>query len=475
VDGRGGNDMSKHAKLIKQIESAFQAKKYSEALDLCNYAISLAPKDIVAYRAKARLLQILREFAEAERYYDAAEKRGVLTADDLVNRGIVKGEQQKYDAAIADFTKALDLNPKYLHALIQRGACQWEMRRWDEAFEDFKLANEVSPNDPNANWILGLLALQRNDFKTGWPLYEKRWKSERFKSRPLVTQKPQWIPNSVLKSVLVWGEQGVGDQIIYASLLPAIRTMSERVTAMMDPRLLSLFQRSMPDVDFVSHLDPVPSELHDSQIPFASIGGCFIETLDDLDTHAARSYLKADPELVEKYRAETGFTKDKLTVGITWASSAIKIGPHKSIRIEEMLPFLKSGYQVLNLQYGSSKEAVSAFNSQNGTDIVTTSANLWKDFESVAALCALCDVIVSVSSSTVHIAGALGVPVLLMDANKLWYWGNKRGNVSAWYPSVKIFQRDNMLAPWDNVVADVTKELRRIEHDRQHERAGILG
>ena len=244
---------------------------------------------------------------------------------------------------------------------------------------------------------------------------------------------------------------------------------------MMDPRLLSLFKRSMPDIDFVSHLDPIPSEMHDSQIPFASLGGCFIETLEDLNVHAARAYLKADPELIEKYRAETGFTKDKLTVGVTWASSAIKIGPHKSIRIEEMKPFLKDDYQILNLQYGSSKEAVDKFNQDFGTNIVTTSANLWKDFESVAALCAMCDVIVSVSSSTVHLAGALGVPVLLMDANKLWYWGNKNGDNSAWYPSVKIFHRENMLAPWDKVVEAVTNELGRIEHDRQRKRTGVLG
>jgi tetratricopeptide (TPR) repeat protein len=475
MDGRSVNLMSKHAKAIKKIEAAFQAKKYNEAMDFCNYAISLAPKDIVAYRAKARLLQIQRDFAGAERYYDAAERRGKLEADDLVNRGIVKAEQQKYDEAIADFDKALALNPKYLHAVIQRGACQWEMRRWDEAYENFKMANEISPDDPNANWILGLLALQRNDFKIGWPLYERRWKSERFKSRPLVTQKPQWIPNSVLKSVLVWGEQGVGDQIIYASLLPAVSTMSERVTAMMDPRLLSIFKRSMPEVDFVSHLDPIPSDMHDSQIPFASVGGCFIEKLDDIDTHAARRYLKADPDLIEKYRAEIGFKKDKLTVGISWASSAIKIGPQKSVRLEEMLPFLKSDYQILNLQYGSGLDAVEDFNKVHGTNIVTTKVDLVKDFEGLAALCSLCDVIVAVSSTTVHLAGALGCKVLLMDANKLWYWGNKHGDMSAWYPNIKIFQRENMISPWDSVIKNVTKELEGIEHDRQHERAGVVG
>lgn len=469
MDGGGVNDMSKYEKVIKRIESAFQAKKYNEAMDLCNYAISLAPKEMIAYRAKARLFQIQRNFAEAEKYYDAAERRGELNADDYVNRGIVKGEQQKYDEAIADFTRVLELNPSYLHALIQRGACQWEMRRWDAAYEDFKRANEISPDDANANWILGLLSLQRNDFKNGWPLYERRWNSERFKSRPLITNKPQWDKNSGFSSVLVWGEQGVGDQVIYGSILPAVRKNSQKVTALIDPRLISIFKRSMPDVDFMSHLDAVPSELHDSHIPFASMGRCFIEKLEDIDTYAAKRYLKADPELVEKYRAKLGFTKDKLTVGISWASSAIKIGPHKSVRLEQMVPFLKSEYQILNLQYGSSKIAVDVFNSENNTNIVTTDVDLVKDFEGLAALCSLCDVIVAVSSSTVHIAGALGCRVLLMDANKLWYWGNKHGDMSAWYPSIKIFPRDNMISPWDNVIEKVTKELEGIEHDRQHE------
>ena len=467
--------MSKHAQVIKKIESAFQAGKHAEALDLCNYAISLAPKDITAYRAKARLLQIQREFAEAERYYDAAARRGKLEADDYVNRGIVRGEQQKYDEAIEDFTRVLAINPKYLHALIQRGACQWEMHRWDKAYEDFKLANEISPDDANANWILGLLLLQRSDFKNGWPLYERRWNSERFKSRPLITNKPQWNKDSGFNSVLVWGEQGVGDQVIYGSLLPAVRKNASKVTALIDPRLISIFKRSMPDVDFMSNLEAVPSGLHDSHIPFASMGRCFIEKLEDLDTYAAKNYLKADPELVEKYRKDIGFTKDKLTVGISWASSAIKIGPHKSVRLEQMIPFLKDDYQVLNLQYGSSKNAVDMFNQENDTNIVTSDVDLVKDFEGLAALCSLCDVIIAVSSSTVHIAGALGCKVFLMDANKLWYWGNKNGEMSAWYPSIKIFPRENMLAPWDKVIEAVSKELEGIEHDRQHQRTGVVG
>lgn len=451
---------TKHAKAIKKIEEAFQAGKYAEALDLCNVAIALNPKDIVAYRAKARLLQIQREFAEAEKYYDAAAKRGALNADDLVNRGIVKSEQQKYDEAIKDFDAALKIKPDYLHAYIQRGASQWEMRRWDEALANFREANKLDPTHANAQWILGLLLLQQGGFKEGWPLYDTRWKSDRFKSRPLLTQKPQWTIGSDAKSVLVWGEQGIGDQIIYGSLLPALRKRVEKVTAMVDPRLISIFSRSMPDIEFISHLDKVRSDSYDAHIPFASLGSCFIESVDDIAKYAAREYLKPDPARVEAIRTEAGFDAINRVIGLSWVSSAIKIGPHKSVNLEQLLPILKiPGYKFLNLQYGSSKVAVEHFNQNHGTNIVTTSVDLLKDIEGVAAACAACDLIVAISSSTVHIAGAVGTPVKLMDANKLWYWGNKDGDHSLWYPSVKIYPRDNMIAPWDNVIEKVRSEL----------------
>jgi tetratricopeptide (TPR) repeat protein len=465
MDGRGIDAMNKYQKAIKRIEEQFQAGKYAEAMDLCNYAISLFPKDIVAYRAKARLLQIQRDFAGAEQYYNAAEKRGKLTADDLVNRGIVKSEQQKYDAGIEDFTAALKIKPDYLHAYIQRGAANWEMRRWEEALENFRKANELGPSDPNAQWILGLLLLQQNKFKEGWPLYETRWRSDRFKSRRLVTSKKQWTLSSSAKSVLVWGEQGIGDQIIYGSLIPAIRQRTDKVTAMVDPRLIKMFKASMPDVDFVANSDQIPSDQHEEQIPFASVGWSFINEKDDIQKYAARNFLQADPELVKKYREEAGLDPNNLTVGLSWVSAAIKIGPHKSVNLEQLLPIMKQDVNLINLQYGSDKKAVDYFNQQHGTNIVTTSVDLFKDIDGLAALCQMCDVIVAISSSTVHLAGALGRPVLLMDANKLWYWGNKDGDRSLWYPSIRIFPRDNMIAPWDNVIEQVTKVVEGMIHD----------
>jgi hypothetical protein len=267
--------------------------------------------------------------------------------------------------------------------------------------------------------------------------------------------------------VLVWGEQGIGDQIIYGSLLPAIRQRTDKVTAMVDPRLIKIFKTSMPDIDFIANSDQVPAALHDEQIPFASVGWSFINEKDDIQKYAARNFLQADPELVKKYREEAGLDPNKLTVGLSWVSAAIKIGPHKSVNLEQLLPIMKQDVNLVNLQYGSDKKAVDYFNQQHGTNIVTTSVDLYKDIDGLAALCQMCDVIVAISSSTVHLAGALGRPVLLMDANKLWYWGNKDGDRSLWYPSIRIFPRDNMIAPWDNVIEQVTKAVEGMIHDNR--------
>jgi hypothetical protein len=236
---------------------------------------------------------------------------------------------------------------------------------------------------------------------------------------------------------------------------------------MVDPRLIKIFKTSMPEVEFVANSDQVPSHLHEAQIPFASIGGSFIQELGDIEKYAARKYLKADPELVEKYRAELNPKPGKLTVGFSWISAAIKIGPHKSVNLEQLLPMLKMDINAVNLQYGSDRKAVDYFNQKYGTNMVTTSVDLYRDFDGLAALCELCDVIVAISSTTVHLAGALGRPVLLMDANKLWYWGNKDGDRSLWYPSIRVFPRDNMIAPWDNVIEQVTKAVEGMIHDNR--------
>jgi tetratricopeptide (TPR) repeat protein len=467
VEPSGGIDMNyteEQKKILKSVDRLFNAKRYQDAVDMCDYGLDVEPSLTVLYRSKAKLYQMMGQHRKAEKYYGIAMKY-FQDYEDYFGRAVCKAEQQRYDEATEDFKRASELAPDKVAVYIQHGAAHWEMGRWKEARALFEKAVEVAPDDANARWVLGLMKLQMNEFVDGWKLYDVRWDSPRFKSRPLATTKPKWGIGEGYQSVLVWGEQGVGDQVIYGSLLPTIRHHCPKVTAMVDPRLIPLFARSMPDIQFISNMDKVPANEHESHIPFASLGGCFIESQDDIREHAMRSYLEPDIKREREIEEKLGLTNDDFVVGLSWVSSAMKIGPHKSMKLKDLAPILAMpNCKFVNLQYGAVQQEIA----ESGYDILDSGIDLMKDLEGLAALSVLCDVIVSVSSSTVHIAGACGAHVKLLDSNKLWYWGNKDAQgYSDWYESVQIFNREHILADW---APHVERVVQTIEWERGHAR-----
>ena len=446
----------------KAIDKAFGDGQYAKALDLCNYALAIQPNDAIIPRAKGKILGKMNDYQSSRECFSKSLKIFGPNAEDYLNRGLCHSELTQYEDAVADLTMGLQLMPNYASGYLQRGAAYWELRRWPEALKDFEKAHKLNPEDANAKWVLGLLQLQMGNFKDGWGNYDQRWGSNKFKSPRLQTKKPEFVTNRKFKSVLVWGEQGIGDQIIYGSMLPEILKRTGRVTAMVDQRLISLFQRSMPDIEFMSSIDRVRADDHEAHLPFASIGRVFIKQLDDIKKVVSRSFLKADPARVEAVRAELGLTDSDFVVGLSWGSQAIKIGPHKSCKLEELLPVLQiPGVKFVNLQYGDYSKELELLKQKHGIELLSAgSVDRFLDLDGMAALCSVCNVIVAVSSSTVHMAGALGVPVLLMDANKLWYWANKDGDQSLWYPSIRIFPREAMGKPWAPVIERVTETLK---------------
>ena len=433
------------------IDQKFTAKDYAGALALIDYGLAQDVFDTVLYRSKARILHVMREFRKAEYWYSVLIKYTHPEYQHFIDRAAARNDMCDYPGVIADLNVAELIRRDDTQLYLKRGGAHWEMRDWERALADFQRALELSPNHPDAIWINGLLDLQLGRFETGWPRYEARWNSSRFKSNRLETEKPRWTPGSKYKRVLVWGEQGLGDQIFYASMIPHLRSLVDKVTMMIDPRLISIFSRSMPDVDFVPNTSEIDADDHDSHLPIASVGAQFIKNIHSIGLFAARSYLKPDPERVRQIAEKLDTTG---LVGLSWTSAAIKIGPHKSMSLEDLEPILSlPSRRFIDLQYiKSSTEAPDP-------RIMNAPVDCRNDMEGLAALMSLCSSIVSVSSTTVHLAGALGVPVRLADANKLWYWGNKENDYSLWYPSVKIYPRRNVKAPWTDVVNSIREDM----------------
>jgi hypothetical protein len=331
------------------------------------------------------------------------------------------------------------------------------MHRWEPARKYFELAQRLDPTNDDTGWTLGLLALQMGDFKAGWKGYERRWGSKTFNSPRISTIHPQWERGLGLKRPIVWTEQGIGDQILYASLIEALAKEVESVVVLIDMRLAPLMQRGCKaeNVTFLPHNAKVKMSDHDSHIPIASMGKYFINSVHDILPSRSESYIKADPHRVGMLKKELKL-EGKRVIGLSWASTAPAIGEHKSVGLEGFRSLFDIPDTVfINLQYGKPQDEAKDFH----PNLITTHIDTFFDLENVAALMELCDVIVSPSNANVHLAAAMGKHVTLLDANKLWYWNNRSGYQSMWYPFVRIFQRENMNAPWDLQIKQVKEEL----------------
>lgn len=376
-------------------------------------------------------------------------KKGI----EMLQRGIDLSKDEKYEEAIHALNPLVDVIDDVCNALVHRGRCHWEMRRWADSLRDFEMALKMAPHSDDIKWTLCLLYLQVNKFNRAWSYVESRWSSKKFDSPNLVTKVPRWTLNSGAKDVLVWSEQGVGDQILYSSLLPAMKDRIEELTVIIDARLIPLLKRSMPEINFIPQNAKVADI--DGQIAMGSVPSEFIRSIHDIETHAAQYYISPDKELSRKIRDR--YANGGLLVGLSWRSGAPRLGHHKSCPVEKFSPILDiEGVNAISLQYGDIEQDKATLE-EMGVSI--PEGDMTHDFEFQAACIDACDFVVTVSNATAHLAGAIGTRTFLLDSNKLWYWNNRIGGRSMWYPNVSVFPKENALADWGPQIESIALSI----------------
>ena len=383
-------------------------------------------------------------------------------ATEVMQSAVNLAAEDKYGDSVKRFTEITDLLDVVINAHVQRGRSNWEMNRWAAAMHDFTTAEKMMPEHPDLKWTLALMRLQKGDFIGAMEGFEARWDSKKFDSARLKTKKPRWTADGGYKSVLVWSEQGIGDQILYCSMLPALQAITPGVVVMIDARLIPLFKWSMPLIRFVAQTERVKGV--ESQIPMASLVSEFVRSRDDISKLRGGhgQYLKpVDYQMVSKIREGMKLSRDETLVGISWRSGAPKVGNHKSSSLDEMLPILGlPNKRFVSLQYGDFYKEIYEFEKKHGIHIeVVPEIDNTQDLVGLASLIYACDSVVTVSNVTGHLSGALGVKTYLMDSRKLWYWANTAGNRSLWYPMVKTYPKWSATATWQAPIEDIRREI----------------
>jgi hypothetical protein len=260
-------------------------------------------------------------------------------------------------------------------------------------------------------------------------------------------------------TLLVWAEQGLGDQIISASMLPELLSLAGKVVVETDPRLIPLYARSFPGIEWIAHEKTLYAGHADAQVPVCSLGQYL---RPDWEAFPVRpyGYLRADPDRTAglRHRLDDG----RLVVGLSWNSLNPRYQKSKSVTLQDLAPVLKTANcRFIDLQYGDTSEERRTVELDLDVSVERLpDVDNTNDIDGLAALICACDLVVTVSNTTAHLAGALGKEALVLvpsGRGRMWFWFKDRDD-SPWYPRVQLWRQQSG-QPWREVIAAVAAKL----------------
>ena len=337
----------------------------------------------------------------------------------LKTSGDLAGAEQCY-------REILDIGP-HPQAFKNLGILALDDSRPTEAEEQFR-AGLALTDDPDIEAYLGFSLLTQERFAEGWQYYEARLTAKPQQMLSTLADKPQWDFNGS-GTVLVWTEEGIGDVVMFASVLSEMLDQCERILLVVDPRLHPLFARAFSSkLSLYGSYAEVPMAEVDAQVALASCMGRYRRASEQF-TATNRGYLRADEHRSAALKSKLmGLAGDKPVVGVSWSSVNRETGFERSIALPQLVAALDAETHFLvNLQYGDIEADVSELGKQRAALYQEESVDVTRDLDGLAALVDACDMVVSADNSTVHIAGALGAKqIILLPRPSSWRWGAER-------------------------------------------------
>ena len=431
-------------------------ERYDEANTTLLKAISLDNQNIIILNSLGRLNHELRKSKKAEGFFDQAFSINPNSFETLNNMAGFYLEEEKYQKAINFYKKAEKLkpnNPILINNIAKTFMCLHNVR---EAEKHCRKAISIDQKNDEFRKILALILLKKYDFKNAWLSFDGRLSLSDFANKnstlELVRNK---IPNKKISNknskILVLREQGIGDELLYGTMYYDLLNEFPHSVIECDERLIPLFKNSFSSnkdkfVKLGTHsLDANKINDFNYIIYAGSLGRYF---RNDLNSFSQNPYIKnienyKDLELDNILNNNQG-----LKIGISWKSLKNRYSSEKSLSLEDFENIFKIKNSIIfNLQYGDVNEDLKNFTKKQDYKIITLETlDLFNNFSGLANLLKHLDLFVTVSNSTAHLAGALGVKTILIkppNHASFHYWNYEDGK-TPWYKSINIISKENL-------------------------------
>lgn len=415
----------------------------------------LQPGRTEAIDGRARALRELGRFEEAISVLRQALGEDPQEARLWTTLGVTLVQQGQAEQALTFFDEALRLNDRSAVAIYNRGGAHFDLGQLEAANADFTRARKLARKPADIAMIdfaAATLALARGDLAAGWDAYEVRFSRDLPSVVAFEAPGRRWTAATSLagKRLLVVAEQGLGDELMFANVLPDVLDElgpDGQLTLAVEARLVELFRRSFPEVAVTAHatdgrpgrrrrtVPGVDPRAVDYWTPLASLLRRFRRTLGDFPS--AGGYLRPDPARVAYWRGWLGAGRP--VVGITWRSGKVLGDRRRNYPpLRLWAPLLKTqGVRFINLQYGECADELRTLADLSGAEILEAPGlDIREGLDDLAALCAALDLTVSVGNATGALAGACGCPLALISGPSSWPRLGADGY--PWYPQARV-------------------------------------
>ena len=464
---RGLHFRAKSAQGIAAVSGmALQSGNLTQALERAQEALDLDPVDDKAVDAYVKAAsangQPLEALRVAEQHYRKFPKNLVAVARFATSLA----QAGHFNKANAILEEHIALHPRSIHLL----RASWTVSMWSGEYRrgltSFIRAGQLQIEKSKSQSSLSMQLLALGEWASGFDHYETGFEqAKRGRGRKRRFLQTRWEGEDLAgKSIVIHTEQGVGDEIMFASMVPDVARWADHVYLEGTKRMARLYKRVFPNVTVFDARDARNFEEDkgiDYFVPIGSLGRYLRRSTSLFGRN--RPYLQPDPELSQslrrKYKSAYG---QNLIVGIGWrGGSAALRRRRRSFEIQDLLPILRfPGVTFVCVQYGDVEQEVREVNTVLDQDVIfDPTVDPLKDLVASASQIAACDLVISATNAGVHTAGGLGVPCWsLVPFESDWRWTIGRDDV-VWYPGMRVFRQQTMDEAWGAVIDRIKSEF----------------
>jgi tetratricopeptide (TPR) repeat protein/glycosyltransferase involved in cell wall biosynthesis len=442
--------------------------KIDEAISLYHQAIQLNPNFVEAYNNLGNALLERGDFAAAITTYNQAIALNPEFAEAYLNIGTALSRQNDLEGATGNFGKAIALKPDFVLAHKSLGFVLSERGDLAGAIDSYQKAIALRPTHAELHKDLGMCLLLTGNFGRGLAEYEWRWQSDAFRTInlnfvPTFTQ-PLWDGSHLQgKTILLFPEQGLGDQIQFVRYAPLVQQRGGRVLLICHQLLLDLFKTAEGIDRLLSFGDTIPA--FDTWAPLISLPHILRTTIETIPHQVP--YL-SDCQLEEGADRPRPIADRSFKVGFVWA---IRQDRQTTGKRSCPLAIFQRLLDIPDIQFYSLQKEVTAEDlvllGRYGDRIENLSDRL-ENFADTAGFVAQLDLVISVDTAVAHLAGAMGKPVwILLPFIPDWRWMLERED-TPWYPTMRLF-RQKQIGDWEDVISRAIAVLKVLVEEKNYE------